>query len=42
MAINAIDGGGVARLTVEHAIAMYIQVEVAIAALHPVREMDVF
>ena len=42
VAIDAGDGRGVARFAVKHAVAVNIEVEMAIAALHPVREMHVF
>src|SRR6185436_3685287 len=41
VAIDAVDGRGSAWLAVEPAVAMNIRVEVAIDALHPVREMGV-
>ena len=40
--IDTSDGRGVARLTVKHAVAVNIDQEMAIAALHAVREVHVF
>ena len=40
--IDAGDRGRVARLAVEHAVAVHIDIEMAIDALHSVREMHVF
>ena len=40
--IDTGDRGGVARLAVKHAVAMNVDVKMAIAALHPVRQMHVF
>src|SRR6185369_17756963 len=42
MAIDASDGRGVTRLTVELTIAMHIHFEMAIGALHSTREMHIF
>ena len=41
MAIDAIDGRGIARLAVKHAVSVDILFEMAVRALHPVREMDI-
>ena len=42
VAIDAGDRGRVARFAIKHAVAMNIDVEMAIAALHAVREMHIF
>ena len=42
MAIDAGGGRGIPRFAVEHAVAVDVDIEMAIAALHPVREMHVF
>jgi hypothetical protein len=42
VAINTIDRRRVARLAVEHPVAMHILLEVAVRALHPFRQMHVF
>ena len=42
MAIDAIDRRRVARLAVEQAVAVHVHFEMAIDALHPFRQMDVF
>ena len=42
MAIDARDRGRVARFAVKHAVAMNIDIEVAVSALHAVREMHIF
>ena len=42
VAIDACDCRGIARLPVKHSVAVNIDKEVAIAALHPFREVHVF
>ena len=42
VAIDALDGRRGARFAVKHSVAVHIHVEMAIDALHAVREMHVF
>ena len=41
VAIDAVDGGRVARLAVKHAVAVHIEIEMAIPALHPFGEVHI-
>ena len=42
MTIDARDRGRVARLAIKHAVAVNVDIKMAVAALHPVREVHVF
>ena len=42
MTIDARDGRSIARLAIKHPVAMNIDIEMAIRALHPVGEMHIF